>query len=46
VLLVASSAASFFVLDPFHSPDGQPLEISDSELLDVLLGFPSVAIEK
>lgn len=46
VLLVASSEASFFVLDPFHSPDGQPLEISDAEFLDVLLGFPSVAIEK
>ncbi len=45
VLLVAADAASFFVLDPFHTGDLQPFEISDTELLAVLSGFSSLVIE-
>jgi hypothetical protein len=46
VLLVAVGPACFFVLDPFYSPDLQPLEVSDGELLMVLPGFPSLVIEE
>lgn len=46
VLLVASGLACFFVLDPFFAGDGQPIEVSDAELLVVLSGFSSVVVER
>lgn len=45
VLLVAAGTACFYVLDPFHTGDLQPFEISDTELLGVLSGFSSLVIE-
>jgi hypothetical protein len=45
VLLVAFGPACFFILDPFHTRDLQPLEVSDAELLSVLAGFSSLVIE-
>lgn len=44
VLLVAAEIGRFFVLDPFLSRDGQPLEVPDDDLLFVLLGFDALLI--
>ncbi len=45
VLVVAATDHSFFVLDPWYSRDGQPFEVSDTELSDVLTGFSSTVID-
>lgn len=45
VLVVACTARTFIVLDPFCATPSQPFELSDAELMDVLSGFPSLVLE-
>lgn len=44
VVLVASGPGCFYALDPFHNPDGQPIEVPDEELRYVLTGFAAIVI--
>lgn len=46
VVIVAEDSGRFFILDPFLNPNGQPLEVTDDELRNVLVGFPAVIVQR